>query len=126
MSNAVNTSVVDLSQNSNTPADQYFNNYFSADATISSGQNDAVMAFFQTLTGGNLQSAQVLASNVIYTAIAQGMDPMGVISQFQGLPSGQLNLYLAMFLNLNRVGTSLVGLNNNQTQNKYIIRAILP
>jgi hypothetical protein len=50
---------------------------------------------------------------------------MSIVQQFQALPPGELNLYLAMFLNLNRVGTSLVGVNNQSKQNKYITRAIL-
>jgi hypothetical protein len=125
MSNAVNTGVVNLSQNNTTPQGQYFNNYFVAPNTISSNQNDAVTAYFQQITSGNKQSAAILASTVIYTAMAQGIDPMSIVQQFQALPPGELNLYLAMFLNLNRVGTSLVGVNNQSQQNKYITRAIL-
>jgi hypothetical protein len=125
MSNAVNTSIVDLSQNKTTSAGKYFNNYFVTPNTISSNQNDAVVAYFQQVTG-NVQSAAILASTVIYTAMSQGVNPMSIIQQFQALKPGELNLYLAMFLNLNRVGTSLVGVNNSPTQNKYITRAILP
>lgn len=125
MSNAYNTSVVDLTQNKTTGADKYFNNYFTAPATISSNQNDAVIAYFQKVTNGNKQSAAVLASTVVFTAMSQGIDPMSIVQQFQSVPQNELNLYLAMFLNLNRVGTSLVGVNNQARQNKYITRAIL-
>lgn len=126
MSNASNTSVVDLSQNKSTPQGQFFNNYFVAPNTITANQNDAITAYFQQVTNGNKQSAAILASTVIFTAMAQGVDPMSILQQFQALPAGQLNLYLAMFLNLNRVGTSLVGINNTKFQNKYITRAVLP
>lgn len=125
MSNAVNIGSVNLSQNKNTSADKYFNNYFVAPSTVTSDINDAVVAYFEKVTNGNKQSAATLASNVIYTALAQGLDPMSVIQQFQALKPGELNLYLAMFLNLNRIGTSLIGINNQPTQNKYIIRSIL-
>jgi len=125
MSNAVNTSVVDLSQNQNTSPGQFFNNFYSDIGTVSSNQNDAVIAYFQQVTGGNLQSAAIIASNVLYTALAQGVDPMSIVQQFQAVPKNQLTLYLAMFLNLNRVGTSVVGVNNITTSNKYITRAIL-
>jgi hypothetical protein len=127
MSNAINIGAVDLSQNSTTPANQYFNNFYTVPSTVSTDQNDAVVAYFQKVTGGNIQSAEILASNVIYTAMAQGMDPMAAIQQFQSVPIGQLNSYLAMFLNLNRVGTSVIGFNNQQNtnQNKYILRSIL-
>ena len=103
----------------------YFNNYFLGTLNITSNQNDAVTAYFQKITNGNIDSAQILASTVIYTAISQGLDPMSIVQQFQAVPEGELTLYLAMFLNLNRVGTSLVGLNNQPIINKYINRAIL-
>jgi len=125
MSNASNLNTVDLAVNKKTPATQYYNNYFTPPTTISGNQNDAVTAYFEKITGGNKQSAAVLSSTIIFTALAQGLDPMSIIQQFQALKPGELNLYLAMFLNLNRVGTSLVGINNNPVQNKYITRAIL-
>ena len=121
MSNANNITAVDLSVNKKTPATQYFNNYFTKPTTVSSNQNDAVTAYFETVTGGNKQSAAVLASTVVYTALAQGLDPMSIVQQFQALKPGELNLYLAMFLNLNRVGTSLVGVNNSPVQNLSLI-----
>jgi len=125
MSNANNLNLVDLSVNKKTPATQYYNNYFTPQTTVSSNQNDAVTAYFEQITGGNKQSAAVLASTIIFTSLAQGLDPMSIIQQFQALEPGELNLYLAMFLNLNRIGTSLVGVNNSPVQNKYITRAIL-
>ena len=125
MSSPSNVSTVNLGKNSSSTAAQYFNNYFVDPSTISSNQEDAVIAYFQRVTNGNQQSAAVLASTVIYTALAQGINPMSIVQQFQDLPPGEVNLYLAMFLNLNRVGTSLVGINNNPPQNKYITRAIL-
>lgn len=38
----------------------------------------------------------------------------------------ELNAYLTLLLNLNRVNTSLLGLSNSPQLNKYIARAILP
>jgi len=125
MSQPSNTSAVNIAANASTPAGQYFNNYFIQPGNITSNQNDAVTAFFEKQTGGNKQSAAVLASTVIYTAMAQGIDPMSIVQQFQSLKSGEINLYLAMFLNLNRVGTSMVGVNNSPVQNKYVTRTIL-
>lgn len=125
MSQPSNISAVDLSVNANTSAGKYFNNFFMAPGNISSNQNDAVTAFFEQITNGNKQSAAVLSSTVIYTAMAQGLDPMSILEQFRALKGGELNLYLAMFLNLNRVGTSLVGINNQPVQNAYVTRTIL-
>ena len=125
MSQPSNTSAVNIGVNKSTPAGQYFNNYFIQPGNISSNQNDAVTAFFEQQTNGNKQSAAILASTVVYTAMAQGLDPMNIIQQFQSLRPGEIDLYLAMFLNLNRVGTSLVGINNSPVQNKYVTRTIL-
>lgn len=124
MSSPSNVTSVNLSNNASTTAQQYYNNYFLGTLNVSSNQNDAVNAYFQSITD-NPQAAQVLASTVVYTAISQGINPMSIVQQFQEIPSGQLSLYLAMFLNLNRVGTSLVGVNNQPVVNKYITRAIL-
>ena len=38
----------------------------------------------------------------------------------------ELDAYLTVFLNLNRVGTSLLGISNQPQTNKYVQRAILP
>lgn len=124
MSSPSNLTSVNVGSNSNTSAQQYYNNYFNGTLNITANQNDAVNAYFQSITE-NTQAAEILASTVIYTAISQGINPMSIVQQFQEVPAGQLNLYLAMFLNLNRVGTSLVGINNQPVVNKYITRAIL-
>lgn len=104
---------------------EYFNNYYSEDLYTSSNINDAVMGYFETITG-NADSAKVLASSVLYTALSQGLDPMELIDQFRKMGAGELNAYLAMILNLNRASTSLLGISNQPETNKYIVRAILP
>ena len=125
MSTPSNLTNVNLATNATSSAQTYFNNYYNGKLNITSNQNDAVTAYFEKVTNGNKQAAQIWASTVIYTAISQGLDPMSIVQQFQEVPAGELSLYLAMFLNLNRVGTSLVGLNNQPVVNKYITRAIL-
>jgi hypothetical protein len=84
-----------------------------------------VVAYFETQTGGDKTAAQLLASAVVATSIAQGADPMTTLQQFATVPAGELNLFLVTFLNLNRVGTSYLGVNNQPIVNKYIQRAIL-
>lgn len=123
MANPQNISEVNLTP---TTTQKYFNNLYLNAGTVSTNQNDAVIGFFEEFTKGNKIAAQALASAVIYTSIAQGMDPMEILAQFTKLPPGQINSYLTMFLNLNRVGTSFLGLNNQPIVNKYIKRTILP
>jgi hypothetical protein len=120
MSNSQNLGQVNV----NNPA-KYFNNYFTDFGTISSNANGAIVAYFESYTNGNKQAAAALASAVVYTAKIQGMDPMKILSEFKALPTDQLNAYLTMFLNLNRVGTSYLGINNQPVVNKYIKRSIL-
>lgn len=107
------------------PTTDYFNNFFKPTFDVSSGVDDAVTSFFEKVTGNKL-SAKVLANSVISTSKAQNMDPMTVLQEFASLPRGQVNDYLTLFLNLNRVGTSLLGLSNAPTTTKYLTRTILP
>lgn len=122
MANPQNTSAVDISS---TTTQQYFNNLYLNVGTVSSNQDAAILAFFENFTNGNETASKALASAVIYTSLVQNLNPMSVISQFTQLEPGQLNSYLTMFLNLNRVGTSYLGINNQPITNKYIKRAIL-
>lgn len=72
--------------------------FFTADITVNQNIDDAVIGFFQSITG-NKQSGSLLASTVIYTALSQGIDPMEFIDELRKLK------------------------NNNQTENKQIIDA---
>jgi hypothetical protein len=93
--------------------------------TISAQASDAMLAFFEKFTG-NSDSAQVLASSIIFTSAMQGIDPIGLLNEFKNLQAGQLNNYLAAFININRVPTSLLGVQNQPRISKYVQRAILP
>lgn len=102
----------------------YFTNFFTRIVDISNGQNDAIVSYFETFTG-NKFAAEALSSAIIYTAQQQQRDPMEVLQYFTTLEQDRLSSYLTMFLNLNRVGTSLLGTSNQQTRNKYIKRNIV-
>ena len=107
------------------PTTDYFNNFFKNGLTISQNVDDTIVGYFQTITGDR-DSGITLASSVIYTAQTQGIDPMALIDEFRKLSKNELNAYLTMFLNINRVSTSLLGISNSPQTNKYIVRAILP
>lgn len=162
-------------QTTNSPdTTNYFNNFYDNPTNTSPMINDAVVAYFQNITG-NADTGRNLAAAVIYTALQQNIDPMSVIDQLNTLskknlanapefyqgktnqnavdtdvynsqtgtwsssgkqyakpgPSvsynqiNEVNAYLTMFLNLNRVGTSLLGLSNSPQVSPYISRAIL-
>jgi hypothetical protein len=153
----------------------YFNNFYNQPLSTSPMINDAVVAFFQKITG-NSDTGKNLAAAVIYTALQQGIDPMSVVDQLKALndrsnlkspqehyshetnqyaqddyvfdsqtgtwttgdkqyakpgPSTaysnvtELDAYLVMLLNLNRVGTSLLGIGNSPQTSPYVKRMIL-
>lgn len=108
----------------NNETQKYFNNFFKSDLRTSPEIDDAVVSFFETLTG-NRDSARTLASSVLFTALNQGISPMEIIDQFRKVPPNELNSFMAMFLNLDRIPTSLLGITNTPQPNKYIQRAIL-
>jgi hypothetical protein len=117
-----NTGIVNVDSGT---TQKYFNNLFLRPSTVTNNQDAAVIGFFELQTNGNKLAAQAIASAVIYTALAQNVDPMSIVSQFKNLPTEQLTPYLTMFLNLNRIGTSFLGINNQPITNKYIKRAIM-
>ena len=107
------------------PTTTFFNNYFAGTFNISQNVDDAIIGYFQSLTGDK-ESGINLASAIISTSTQQGLDPMSLIDEFRKLRPNELNAYLTMFLNLNRSSTSLLGLSNSPQTNKYINRMILP
>ena len=66
---------------------EYFNNYYSERFTTSPGLNDAVIGYFQQITG-NEETGKNLASAVIYTALSQGLEPMSRVDEFRKLKAG--------------------------------------
>jgi hypothetical protein len=106
-------------------ADKYFNNYFDIPVIVSSNVDAAIIAYFEQVTE-NKESARALASAVIFTSLKQGTNPMDTLREFQKLPVGELDLYTALFLNFERVGTSYLGVSNFPVLNKYIARTIRP
>jgi len=112
-----------ITNTNNTTA--FFNNYFTQNFGTSADINDAVIGYFQELTN-DAAAGVALAASVLYTAGEQGIAPMALIDQFRALTPGELNAYLTMFLNINRAGTSLLGISNSPQTNKYITRAVLP
>lgn len=103
----------------------FFNNFFKPQFSLASNVDDASIALFERITN-NKESARLLASSVIYTSIATNIDPMETLAKFSGLDSDSLLAYTTLFLNLNRVGTSYLGINNNTRVSKYIRRSIIP
>lgn len=105
-------------------ANKYFNNFFEIPTEVTSNIDSAIIAYFEGIAD-NKDSARALASAVIYTSVKQGTNPMETLTEFQKLPPGELDAYTAMFLNLERVGTSYLGLSTQPALNKYVQRLIM-
>ncbi len=110
--------------NSGTTTTEFFNNFFTKNYNISPNANDAIVSFFESFTETK-EAAQALAAAVIYTSLSQEVDPMATLDEFKKIPAGELNVFVAMYLNLNRVGSSLLGVRNQPVTNKYVSRTIL-
>jgi hypothetical protein len=120
-----NINATDLSGSIPNETDFFFSNYFSPAFTVSQNIDDAVLAFFEKITQ-NKESAKVLASSVIYISLARDIDPMETLASFYSLNEDQLNSYVTAFLNLNRTGTSYLGINGVPRVGKYVQRMIMP
>ena len=120
---ATNLERVDLDFISEQDTQKYFNNFFEVPTEVSSNVDAALISYFETITV-NKESARALASAVIYTSKKQGIDPMVTLDNFKRLPPGNLDEYTAAFLNLERVGTSFIGIRVSPVINKYVQRLI--
>lgn len=123
LTTATNLSTPNLSGVEDNP-EKFFNNFFSLDFSTGAA-NDALISYFESYTS-NPASGRALAAAVTYTAKAQNIDPMVVLADFQKLSKGQLNSYLAAFLNFNRIPTSQIGIKQGTQTSPYITRSILP
>ena len=111
--------------NSESGTDVFFNNFFTKNYNISPNANDAIVSFFESFAE-NKEAAQALAASVIYTSLSQETDPMLTLDEFKKIPAGELSIFVAMYLNLNRAGSSALGVRNQPVTNKYVTRTILP
>jgi hypothetical protein len=108
----------------NIDTDTFFNNLYRPTVHIATDVQASVATFFEGVADSK-QSALLLTNAVIYTALAQKVTPMKILEEFKKVPAGQLNLYLATFLNLNRVNTSLLGVINQPRTGFFVKHSIL-
>jgi len=125
ISSATNITGPNISNNPVTDsASKYFNNFYAIKFDISANANDAILSFFEQYTDNKI-TAKNLSAAVIYTALAQNLNPLVVLQEFQNLSKGQLNNYLIAFLNVSRVPTSILGAKDSKRTNAYIARTVL-
>lgn len=91
---------------------------------VTDNVNDALVGFFEQRTA-NKESAAALSAAVLIGAKAQQVSVMELIDHLSTLSNSQLDEYIALFLNSTRVGTSLLGVNNQPMASYYVRRTIL-
>lgn len=106
-------------------ATDFFNNYMQPGFTVSSNVNDLIIGHFEKIAE-NRQAAEIMASAVIYTSLAQNVDPLSIIEKIQYMDEPDVAAYVNMFLNLNRIGSSYLGIHSAPTVKKYVKRTINP
>lgn len=109
----------------NSSSATFFNNYYQPGFVVSGTDNEIVIGYFEKITN-NRASAELLASSVIYTSLVQNSDPLQIIERLRNLEDTEALAYITMFLNLNRVGSSFLGLHNKPRTSKYVSRLIRP
>jgi hypothetical protein len=115
---------VDLTPGARKDVEQYFNNLFQPTLNVPVDAESAILSYFESVTGDK-ESAKNLTNAVVFTSLASGSTPMKILADFKKVPPGELNLYLATFLNLNRINTSLLGLTNQPRASVFVKRSIL-
>lgn len=125
MSTANNFTTVSTRTDLDSDGNQFFNNFYQPNFSVSPDIDGAVISYFEKITR-NRDSAKILASSVIYTSLAQRVNPMQTLDRFKSMTAEELNAYTTMFLNLNRIGTSYLGVTNRPPISKYVLRSILP
>jgi len=122
VSTLTNLSTLNISTDT---TNNFFNNFFQPSFTVSQNTDDIMLSFFEKISN-NRESAKLMASSVIYTSLARNIDPIETLAKFSTMATEELNSYVVMFLNLNRVGTSYLGINNAPRVSKYVKRMIMP
>ena len=102
----------------------FFNNYFQQPLDISQEINDSILSYFEQQTR-NRESAKILVQTVIQTAKIQREDRLQILNQFMKLPAGDLNTFLALYLNNSRVNTSFLGVKTQTRTNTFVTRTII-
>ena len=102
----------------------YFNNYFMPDVAVTQNINDAILSYFEQQTS-NIESAKLLVQAIIETAKVQRQTPMTVLTEFQNLPTDELNSILTLYLNTSRVPTSYLGVKIQPKTSPLVTRTII-
>jgi hypothetical protein len=104
--------------------DTYFSNVYKPLFNASPDQAAALQTYFEGVTLDK-ESARLLTTSVIFTALSQNINPMTILADFKKINQGELDLYLATFLNFSRVNSSLLGVISTPGVNIFVQRSVL-
>ena len=76
------------STNKDNKTTNYFENFFEPTLTTSQNIDDAVLGYFELVTGDK-DTGKTLAASVLYVALNNGINPMTLVDELRKLKSGK-------------------------------------
>jgi hypothetical protein len=104
----------------------YFDNASLPKGMVNQGTWDALVGFFEERNNGDVSTAQVMATALINTAKIQQLDINEVLDSLKRFKGFEVDTYLALILNSTRIPTSMLGVTNQPTTNKFVARTVKP
>ena len=91
MANKQNNTNLNQVSLTKTDPNNYWNNYFKPEFTVSSNVDAAILSYFERVAE-NRTAAKALASAVIYTAKSENIDPMSALDEFTKVQIGRAHV----------------------------------
>jgi hypothetical protein len=104
----------------------YFDNATLPKGIVNQGTWDALVGFFEDRNKGDVATAQVMATALINSAKIQNLNINEILDSLKRYQSFEVDTYLALILNSTRVPTSMLGVTNQPTTNKFVARTVKP
>ena len=104
----------------------YFDNATVPKGIVNQGTWDALVGFFEQRNGGDPSMAQTMATALINTAKIQNLDVNEILDGLNRYKGFEVDTYLALILNSTRIPTSMLGVTNQPTTNKFVARTVKP
>lgn len=108
-----------------TETENYFDDYFVKQTTVSGNFYDSAIAFFERQTN-NKESAAGMVAALLETIRSQNLDPNVIMDKFKKMSAAEINQYMVAVLNYNRKNTSFLGYKAPKRPNILVDRTLLP
>lgn len=103
--------------------DSYFNNYYKNLPFIDTNSQAVLISFFEGITVDN-ETAKVMAGSLVQIVQQQNLDMNKILDDLRKLSKKNIDAYLTLLFNMNRVNSSFLGVINVPTTSDYVTRTI--